>query len=494
MTHKVYAPNIHLFAFHQRSGLSNDFSPIGLDDTLLWQKCDEIFEKLEIDSLKLSEKLSTHKLSDSPRVDLLAGSHLKNDTLSLPFDGHVLLDDCQAIKIGGFVYPLQTHDSYALWLNLRRPDRENGQKTPDVEMSLLGKLNPENCLLPEFIDSSLGQTLLITAWLSDGHNYQDKLYLKELADQCIRAFISDPEKRPPFNRDGLLFGSPIFEYGIINQSPPYRHVLVWLLVNSVTEIKFSKCSTELMDLFYYRNKIVRTYKISRDIYQFIRGGYKDIESTVNLIQESCEGFDLKEDELMRFQELLKRIPKQALEYSRSLQDLEQCHHAIGINVQKYQQKLAQIQAKLQADKLDFLEIFCQKNCPYLQEEIQADLRYFERGSGLLEKMLSAIRGIVEIEKTKHVKRSQPGEAIATSRQLENRYFLEPLVGLGIGVATGAVVASSCVYLKPENATRSPLNATNLPFFSLSVLASALCGFAAGWFARQIAQRCRKDAS
>lgn len=472
MNHKVYAPNIHLFAFHLRNFYLDPAAE--RSDNQLWQKCDQIFEKLKIDDLKLTQKLDQQKFSDSPRVDLLKEAEIKDNKVSLPFNGQLLLNDHQVVKIAGFAYPLQTHDSYALWLNLRRPDRENGKKTDSVDLSILGKFNPDCCLLPEFINSSLGQTLLITVWLTEGQNYQDKQFLRELADQCIQDFIPDSAQRPHFNRDGLLFGSAIFEYGIINQSPPHRHILVWLFSHTVTDTKFGKCYQELMDLFYYRSKIVQSYVTSRKVYKSIYDAYKAIEKEVDKIESLSKENDLSSKELFKYKGFLKKIPKAALEYSRLMRDLDHCRHMIKMNAQCYEEKLAKIQAKLQSDNLSFLEIFSRKNCLYLQEEIQADLGYFEHGAGLLEKVLSTIRGMVEIEQAER----------AICRQ-------DTLKWLGFGIGTAVVVSSSCNHLTPTNPIRPPFTSRNLHPFTTSLIISAFLGVLAAVVARWLLQQRRQ---
>ncbi|HEY9810047.1 MAG TPA: hypothetical protein V6D13_12030 [Halomicronema sp.] len=468
MTYKVYAPNVHLFAFHLRSPLATSVYQNEPPDNLLWQKCDQIFDKLQIENINLTDKLSQNP-SDSPRVDLLL-EEMQENKFSLPFDSHIALKESHSVKISGFVYPLQTHDSYALWLNLRRPERENGKRTEYVDISMLGKLNPENCLLPAFIESSLGQTLLITMWLTEGQNYQDKHFLKELADQCINHFISDSESRPKFNREGLLFGSPIFEYGIINQPPPYQHILVWLFSHAVTETKFEKCYKELMDLFYYRNKIVQAYKNSRDVYKSLYEEYIMVEKEVNSIEELSEGRHLKFSDMAKFKKLLKRLPKTALDYSRLMRDLDQSQHTIRLNTQNYEEKITRIQAKLQSDNLIFLETFSKKNCIYLQEEIQADLRYFEHGSTLLEKMLGAIRGMVEIEQAERYS-----------------YRQQTIKWLGIGIGTAVITASSCAHITPTNPLRPPFTTKSLHPFSIALFTSIVLGIVAALTARWFLQ-------
>lgn len=471
MTYKVYAPNVHLFAFHLRNTLGSSQYNNESTDNLLWQKCDQIFDKLQIQNVRLTDKLSQNP-SDSPRVNLLL-EDIKDNKFSLPFDSVISLTESLGVKICGFVYPLQTHDSYALWLNLRRPERENGKRTDYVDISLLGQLNVQNCLLPSFVQSSLGQTLLITVWLTEGQNYQDKNFLKEISDECINHFISDPECRPKFNRDGFLFGSPIFEYGIINQPPPYQHILVWLFSHTVTETKFEKCYKELMDLFFYRNKIVHAYKKSREVYKYLAEEYKKTEQEVYNIEDLSEGNNLKTRDMLKFKKLLKRLPSKAVQYSRLMRDLDQCRHTIRLNTQNYEEKVACIQAKLQSDNLIFLETFSKKNCLYLQEEIKADLKYFEHGSTLLEKMVGAIRGMVEIEQAERYGHRQ-----------------ETIKWLGIGLGAGVITAASCAHITPGNPLRPPFSTKSLHPFTMTVFTSIIVAILASLTARWFLQKNR----
>ncbi len=148
----ILSPNLHLFAYHFQTSKNPDH---------LYAKNDEILEKFQIPNFNLQQRINLTKEVERFRVDLLKEEEIKNDNISPPFEGKLFLDE-QEIKIEGFAYPLRIDNSYALALNLRcLEEGENCQRN----ISLLKLFNPDNCLLPEFITSSLGQTLLITAWL-----------------------------------------------------------------------------------------------------------------------------------------------------------------------------------------------------------------------------------------------------------------------------------------------------------------------------------------
>ena len=207
MSHKVYqvyAPNVHLFAFHLIHGSPNDSQvDPNYDSQLLWNKCRDIFAKFHID-----KKLKIRKVSGDCRVDLLEGT-TKSNTL-LPLEGKIFLNQEKQVSITGCACALQIYDSYALGLNLRIPELdEKGENTKEVELAILKHFNPDQCFLPNQINSSLGQTLLVTVWLSP-EQQQDSSSWREIADECVQTFLGEaPGNCPPLYQEGKLFGSPI---------------------------------------------------------------------------------------------------------------------------------------------------------------------------------------------------------------------------------------------------------------------------------------------
>jgi hypothetical protein len=208
MSDKIYAPIADLFAFHTRKGLTPDSPPISVSPDWLANKYREILGKFDIqDTLSWPANLP-----ESYRVELLkarTGTGKRYKSLSGVLDK----DTAQALEIKGIAYPLQIGDSYALTLHLGRPQKVGED---EVDIQRLKDLNPQNCFLPEFVQSDLGQTLLIRGFLADPH--LDRQSLRSVADKCVKAFLNS--EGPPLYQTGQLFGSPIFEYGNPKEPSP----------------------------------------------------------------------------------------------------------------------------------------------------------------------------------------------------------------------------------------------------------------------------------
>ncbi|NEQ63668.1 MAG: hypothetical protein F6K53_42750, partial [Moorea sp. SIO4A1] len=193
MTSKVYAPNVHLFAFHLKTSQPT---------TLLWDKCNEIISQ----EFRVTKQLEIEEQSGY-RVDLLKDK--TTDDVALHFGSNVMLDNT-SLAVTGVATPLRIQDTYALALNLRRPELEQNQTQPTqpVPSSFLEKLNPAGCLMPEEIGSSLGQTLLLTVWDREQKPWvpsnllQHPQEIRKLADECLRAFIPAQIPCPHFNQEG----------------------------------------------------------------------------------------------------------------------------------------------------------------------------------------------------------------------------------------------------------------------------------------------------
>ncbi|MCF2146907.1 hypothetical protein IQ276_010655 [Desmonostoc muscorum LEGE 12446] len=326
---KIYAPNVHLFAF-QLDKNSNDPS---VNKNFIWKTGDAIVDTTLHQNLDLSQHIDENKEPKSPRVYLLTDAEVIDDNYAISFAGKVPLDQTQDVLIKGFAHPLRIYDSYSLWLNFRRPEKQNNIPTPDVDITFLSQLNQNNCLTFKEHPLFFGQTLLITAWLTGA---KDKQNAKEIAQECLTAVFPDSQKQPPFNRQGELFGSPIFEYGLFSQISNYQHVLIWLFADEQADIKFNQCYQELLDLFFFRTKVVKAYKDSREIYKQLDAAYLQIEAEIDKVPKVGEQKFIGVANLTDLKNQLKTLPQLVLTYSRLLRNFEEYQNTIAINAYNYQ--------------------------------------------------------------------------------------------------------------------------------------------------------------
>lgn len=447
---KIYAPNIHVFAFQLYKGSNLDNNIDSKDLNFIWERGNNIIKEVLNQDLQLSQKIDVNKQEGFNKVDILNDQN----EVAVYFDGNVTPNPQQDILITGLAYPCRISDSYGLWLNLRRPEQENNQPTEDVETDFLKLLNPNNCLILPEHPLFLGQTILITAWLNNAKIQNDH---QKIADECLQQVFPNQNTVPPFYRQGELFGSPIFEYGLPNQSSQYQQVLIWLFTKQETGNKLDKSYPELLDLFFYHSKIIKAYKDSRAIYKNLDKKYREIESEVKKILEPENNQGITRKYLKKLQNQLKRFPKLALEYTNLLLNLEDAQNTIAINADNYSNKLEQIKHDVNGENLDFLENFLNKNCVTFQRQIQADSGYFQHGSQLLDQAINSIRGIVEIEQTE------------SDRSLEKTVSI-----LGIGFGGGAIISGVIVqHIDKINLPLLPENRFSASLI-LSVFATIVC--------------------
>ncbi len=433
MAEVIYSPKVYLFAFHlfrtPQLESKQDYNEQKYNTELLWDKCHEIiFPEFYINKrLKLKERKPNNQ-----RFELLNSSDI-----FLEINTKIHYQD-KASELQGFVYPLQLYDSFGLGFALGFPD-PNIYQLQATKTSILEEFNPNSCLLPDSIESDLGQTLIITAWLDEQQQQLDRKSLKDLADECLKAFVPR-RKLPLFHRDGNLFDSPIFEYGLIRSERTYRHVLVWLFKHPDTDNKFGTSYNSLLDLFFYRNKVIREFQNSRDTYHKIYQEFEYLEQSVGeIFQDLSPGDVLSNQDLKLLKNKLKELTKKSVEYTKLLRDLEFRRNSIFIHSDNYNTKIQIIREELELaepEALDFLEKFSSEYCKTFQEQIQADLSYFVQGTSLLERAIDSIRGIVAIDQAERDREREEKDKIR-DRQLQMSIF-----AAGSAVTVGGIIASS----------------------------------------------------
>jgi hypothetical protein len=491
MTDRVYAPNIHLFAFHLKKSFTPDGKLPQQSPELLWQKCHEIFAQFEI-----SPPLTLR--TDNPpgyRVDLLKDAQDKGKVLTPKLSGKTPKNPTYPqqpqLDVACVVYPLQIGDSYALTLNLRRPQKPGDDA---VDVARLHDFNPDRCFLPSFVESNLGQTLLLTAYLPKAETQHSQDSLTKLANECLLSFLREQNltQIPPLYQAGQLFGSPIFEYGISGESHPYGHIIVWLFLSEETSRKFGRDAYFLLpDLFLYRNKIVKAYQNSRSDYNQAIEKSREIETSIGELKQAPKNQTLATQDLEDLNTNIKCLLQLSLEYSQLVRNIEFYRNSIKINTYNYTEKLKQINNKLPNEDLSFLEEFSQIHAPHFQEQIQADLDYLVHASKLLDNAIATIRGIVEIDQAKHNKRQEDRE------KKRDRNFQTTVFAVATGLSVGGIVISASSQV-PDPAKNPKLvmpgspTASFLPHpFILWVVGSIVSALVAAWIAGLVTQYWQK---
>lgn len=480
----VYAPNLHLFAYHLWRGLTGKPESLAPNPQHLWQKGDEILQKLGF-----TERLHIYGYSHELDEPIGGQVNLHPDE-QLELTGKLPNSD---LTITGLVFTHRLYDSYSLTINLRRPEIENNQKTADIPITFWRNLNTEKFLFsPDFVKSSLGQTLLLTAFLPASQQNQSPENLQDFAYHCLQQIMPSKKiPRPHLHQLGEIFGSPIFEFGgqvldanVIGESNRQPHILIYLFRDQIASSKFENENSywQFINLFYYRNKVVSAYQETRTVYRKIYNTYTNLEKQVKSFQkelaQTTNHFTLSENQLENLKIVLKELVTLDLEYGRLLRNYKHCRNTIAINNKNYQvtldeifQTLRETNYHLKRSELDFFQEFTDRTAPYYQSRIDDEVNYFIEGSTLADKAIASIRGLVEIEQTQH-------DHIL---QTQNEQFQNQFQIIGVGIAVGAIASSISSLIFQQEPITCPWQANHgdrpHPFIWAFLLCLVLSGLA-----------------
>ncbi len=125
------------------------------------------------------------------------------------------------------------------------------------------------------------------------------------------------------------------------------------------------------------------------------------------------------------------------------------------------------------EDISFLENFSKEYSTYFQEQIKADLGYFNHGSGLLDKAIASIRGRVAIDRANSDRLSE------SAKQTSDRNLQITILAVGTSIGVGGIVASSYTLVTKEEPLLPPFS-TSIPHrFTISIFYSLALGLLAG---------------
>jgi len=439
MNFKFHTHNVNLFAYF----LSEKVDGLGeYPSDWLWNKCDSIVTqtlkttfnfhvKDHLDLENQPEEAWANLNKHFPKTDDYHPVYVQPDKAFIENSSNINLDSKTAT-----IFPVQLYDSYGFAFNFLTP--KNAKNNRLFNFTDIKLANPNNCLI---LDESrenkyfLGQTLFITIDLELLQKLRYKAKrdkLKKIADRYIESLLPETFRKPQFNRSGTLFGSPVFEYGIIRASQSYSHIIVWFITDENSEEKFDASYQQLLDLFFFRAKVIHAYKQIRSIEKEAKKKSKDIQSKikgtqtpdnqVTTLEKQKEPLEVDLDKLL---DLLTELPKFSVEYAENIRIIKEFQNIIVENTRNYTDKIHEIDSNFLDEDLSFLKVFTDRTCHPFQDRVTAAVNFFQLDINLIDNAIDSIRGQVAIEQARR------------ERELQAR-----ITGLGIGIAAAGTVAGN----------------------------------------------------
>jgi hypothetical protein len=406
--------SLTLYAFHLHHTLSEVPGDVDADASLLWENLVKLGEtSLRFTGLKdLRSKLVCYDngkyepKGEQGRETEWLGNVDNLDLGSLPTP--------EGFTIHANLQPFLINDTYAADFTL-------SPESVDISIGLpqLQYFQPSE-LLPGNIQPSLGQTIWIYGEVDPNADCE------QIAKTYAIALLAGTNFNPVRKNQGEFFGNPIFEYQVKDshtQNNPAQQCQIFIELNHAQSStpQFSENSYDwLLNLLCSYHKIRYVYDLARQRYAEARAIYSYLDKKIlefnHLVNNS-------QTQLSDLKQLLSEIPRQSLNYTRCLQDLETHHTAIITNITNYQICLDKLTAIGNGNSPQSWRDFLSKDCQKWSKQVQTDINYLTPGQELFGQLVDTIRGVIETQQTE------------SDRSLERTVQV-----LGIGFGGGAIVS------------------------------------------------------
>jgi len=479
-------PTITLYPFHLRDDRDEGYKQVAKNAQNLWENlADNVGKEFNINELKsLRDKLICYK--NGVYYPDGEGENLTPVKLLIPDGGKTLnfqpITQPDNRKLDGSINARRLQDTYTADLTFC-------YKNVTIKVADLTRLNPQGCLLPNAIQPSLGQTLLLYAAPAVYNPY------RKLADESVKAFVQD--KQPAsvdFRAEGKLFGSPIFEYDSREDDARQRcHILVWLQDNLQT-LKFatSTFNFDLRNLLCSRAKIVFVYGEARKKYRQAQQIVGELEKKLPELG-AIESEQDRQVKLQKLKELLAEVHTKMLAFAQQVRYLQEDRNTIDTNAENYGEALTRIRGLcISGDNLDFWQRFLDLAENKYQRQIEIDLNYLIASQNLFQQSISTVRGMVEIEQVEldreqmELYQQQEDREKKRDRQLENIIFF-----VGTAIGGGQIFSAAYPLIKDTRIQWQPDFSLPLHPFAATIIWSLLFGLLFGLLMLGIAVLVRK---
>ncbi|GAB4304162.1 MAG: hypothetical protein Fur0025_45770 [Oscillatoriaceae cyanobacterium] len=472
----LHYPKLSLYAFHLSHDMALAEGELVEDSELLWQRLEELGKSLDIAALATCSQWLNMGQNQAtvPFRELLS----EEIDRCLRFHFPPGAADSETPRRNGELYAVQLHDIYVADLTFRYPGI--------VPVTELTHLNPEGKLLPDRISASIGQTLVLFAKPVISEQHPTPPNLRELADRCLQALLREAQTpfQPSYRAEGKLLGSPIFEYDNDAQNPAhYCHILIWLDCHPDTASLEASADyyRPLVDLLCYRSKIWFSYHQARTSYRECRQTYHQLETMMQALQKLPEDRATK---LTVLKQYLLEINPQAFTYAHHIRDIEDQRTTIITNLKNYNTKLNSLANIAGEQELSFFQSFSYECRSKFLGQIHTDLNYLKPGNALFGQCIATMRGIVEVEQAQ----------MNNSQQEANQNLQDHIQAVGVGIAAGAIVAStSGLMFQPwswKGAKVEPTFPLPLLGFLIALFLSGFCSVGAWYLAKEAIKKRR----
>ncbi|HAT15531.1 MAG TPA: hypothetical protein DCS91_19870 [Microcoleaceae bacterium UBA11344] len=414
---KLVDPTLNLFSYTLKQGLG-----VGEPETR------KVYVKF-LDALaeQLHQKLNV-SFTPEQKQKFLA---LQEKTVAdLPFTGNL---NNQQVK--GRYRRWNVSDNYQLFFD----GYVDGEYQADQVIKLIESLQ---YLIPEPPKlENIGKTWMLSGWLESGTNLEGTEFAK-LVYKCL------------FKKDGVSQGSGEFLGGKVVEfwGDKIEDNCQLLVILYPDEAAFRECSNFYLgwlDLLCYRHKIIWAYEKSLLLKDRLVSNYNQI-------------VEMRNTSHLNLQKLMDAMGKLS-QFAIDLNYLELQYSTIKVNLEKYENKLAEIQAKAKpTDDLQFLQDFCDRAKQHYPKQIQKDIDNFRPCLEILQSLTDTIRGTVEI------------------RKAESDRNFQAVVGIvGVGLSTGGTVASAAAGFPTEIQANHTINSainTLVPIFEPGSGLRVILGF------------------
>ncbi len=474
---QIKNPSITLYPFHLRNDGDEGYQQPAKNAEHIWQTlADNVGEKFNFPELKsLRDYFICYQnglyypagedgnLND--RKLLKNGNTLKFQSLTLPNN----------LKLNGSILARQIHDTYAADLTFYYDNAT-------ISVADLKQFNPQGCLLPNQIQASIGQTLLLYA--EPVGFYDDSAAYAALAEECVRDFVGEgiaPELK--LTVAGKLFGSPIFEYDNIAKN---CQILVWLKQHPETLVRAtSTFNFYWTNLLCARSKILCVYNQAKESYRL---GQQIAGKLEKLLPEftKIEAEPNREVKLTKLKSLLAAISSLVFEYAQELRHLREFSITTDINTDNYSESYVKIKAlSIAGDDLQFLQKFRRLSDRKYQSQIQKYLNYLIANQDLFQQTISRISSMVAIEQVE-LDAEQEKDEKKRDRQLENIIFF-----VGTAIGGGQIFSAAYPLIKDTPIKWQPDSSLPLHPFTATIIWSLVFGILFGLLILPILPLARK---